>query len=252
MPLKNGAPTIKRAVDSVFLQRGLKRELQLLIVNDNSNDNWYEEIIDYIGDPRIVIEDVNFGEISKVRNHILEYAKKRLSSQSYIGRLDVDDIIIDEFALSKIEVIIDKYNPDVIIAGNKQSLKGKLLDRINYADKRLINHKFLEKKLYQMSRGDPEGELPSCNVFVKNSVDLLYKLVESAEDHWYTVDLLLNNHKYDIYIAHDLLYANYSLNGNITNINKDRKTYLRSRQQLLDYYSQKSKIIRDSHANKER
>ncbi len=245
MPLKNGASSLKRAVKSVLNQRNLTRTMKLLILNDNSDDNWKEEISDYLKDPRVIIRDVNIGDITQLRNYILDYSKKELSSQSYIGRLDVDDYIIDEMFFSKLEKIIDNHNPDVIIAGNKLSVNDEIIKRINYADKKLLNYEFLKEKLFQMSQNIPEGELPSCNVFTKNSINFHYNFVGSAEDHWFTVDLLLNKNKLNIYIADDLLYVVYSLSGNITNINRKKKRYISSRQQLYEYFIESSKESND-------
>ncbi|MEO2068872.1 MAG: hypothetical protein ABGX27_05100 [Desulfurobacteriaceae bacterium] len=95
-----------------------------------------------------------------------------------------------------------------------------------------------------MSLGLPEGELPSCNTFIKPSVDIRYQDMESAEDHWFTVDLLLNQDKYEIYIAENILYAVYSLDGYLTSINKKKNLYLKFRKRLYKYFLNKVRKIK--------
>ena len=241
MPLKNSARTVKRAVVSVLNQKGLKRNLILVIANDNSTDNWKEELKEYLNDRRVIIKNVNLGKSYKVRNYLNSYIRNEISNVDYIGRLDADDYIIDNTTLSNIELIMDKYNPDVIICGNKLSVKDKIIDRINVADKRLLDFRFLWKKLEQMSNGNPNGELPSCNTFIKPTVLINYKEKESAEDHWFTVDLLLNKRKFNIHIADDILYSVYSLSGSLTSQNRKESKYIQSREKLLQYFFNKNK-----------
>ena len=236
MPLRNGAKTIERAVRSVLGQKGLRRGLVLLIINDGSTDDWKGAIAEYLSDPRLIMVDVDLGSSYAVRNHIHEYVRNNMPDADYIGRLDADDRIVDEFTLFKIEKIMDLADPDVIIAGNRLSIEGNTIERTNHADERLLSNKYLKKRLYLMSKGIPEGELPSCNTFIKPSVDISYKKRDSAEDHWFTVDLLLNQDRYKIHTAKNLLYAVYSLDGEITKRNRKNGVYLQSRKELLEYY----------------
>jgi len=240
MPLKNGAKTIKRAISSIFNQQGLKRDLILFIANDNSTDNWKEVIQEYINDERLIIKNVNFGKSYKVRNYLNTYIRENIPNVDYIGRLDADDYISDSKILSKIEKIMDLHNPDIIISGNKLSVNDKIIDRVNKADKVLLNYNFLLSKLKQMSKGIAEGELPSCNTFIKPTVLINYKEIESAEDHWFTVDLLLNKDKYKIHISENIFYSVYSLSGGLTSQNKQKNKYMQSRKELLQYFLDKT------------
>ncbi len=235
MPLKNNENTLRRAVESVFKQRNLNRKLILFIVNDGSTDNWKDKISDYLDNCEIIVENVKFGRVHAVRNYILDYVYQNLQEVEYIGRLDADDRIVDSDTLSRIENVMNLYSPDVIMAGNIQVENGQIVG-INRADKRLLDDDYLESRLFQMANGNLTGELPSCNTFVKPSVSIRYKNVRSAEDHWYTVDLLLNKDKYDIYIAEDILYSVYTLSGNVTRENKEKNIYLKSRRMLYQYF----------------
>ena len=240
MPLKNSAKTIKSAASSILNQKGVKRNLILFIANDNSTDNWKNELTEFIKDNRLIIRNVNFGKSYKVRNYINSYIRENIPNVDYIGRLDADDYISDNKTLSKIENIMDLHNPDIIISGNKLSINDKIIDRVNKAEKRLLDYDFLLSKLEQMCKGIAEGELPSCNTFIKPTVLINYKEIESAEDHWFTVDLLLNKDKYKIHIADNILYSVYSLSGSLTSQNKQESKYMQSRKELLQYFLYKT------------
>ena len=191
MPVKNGASTIERAIKSVLNQKNLKRNLFLVIANDSSTDDWEKEIQNYIHDERIIIENVNFGKSYKVRNYLHSYIRENIPNADYIGRLDADDYIVSDTTFSEIESIMDNHNPDVIMSGNKLAINNEIIDRINIADKKLLDFNYLKQKLGQISKNNPNGELPSCNTFIKPSVLTNYKEIESAEDHWFTVSLSL-------------------------------------------------------------
>lgn len=242
MPLKNGVKTVKQSVSSILNQKNLKRDLILVIANDNSTDKWKNEIQEYINGNRIIIKNVNLGKSYKVRNYLNSYIREKIPNVDYIGRLDADDYIVSETTLSEIENIMDTYNPDVIMSGNKLSIHNKIIDRVNIADKRLLDFNFLKQKIEQMSKGNPNGELPSCNTFIKPSVFVDYKEIESAEDHWFTVDLLLNKDKYKIHIADYILYSVYSLNGSLSSQNKQESKYIQSRRELLKYFENEISI----------
>jgi len=236
VPLKNGANTIRRAVESILLQENVTRDLIVFIANDNSQDNWKEQIIDFIDKSNVIIENVNFGTAHKTRNFINNYIREKIPQAEYVGRLDADDYLVDNFVISKIEQIIDSNNPDIILAGNKLSINNEIIERINRANPLLLENDFLKDKLFKMSNGIAEGELPSCNTFIKPSVLINYPEIESAEDHWFTVKLLLNKYKYKIFVSPDLLYSVYSLSGKSTLENRKKETYLESRIALYNFY----------------
>ncbi len=236
--LKNGASTLKRAVKSVISQKNTKREIIILIANDNSTDNWKDQIADYILSNNIIIKDVNYGKVYKTRNFINDYSRQHIANAEYIGRLDSDDYLVDDFVISKLEKIIDTFNPDVIMSGNELSINNQIIDRVNFANPKLLNNQYLKEKLEKMSKGIADGELPSCNTFIRKNVLINYPEIGSAEDHWFTVELLLNKHKFNIHITPDLRYSVYSLSGKSTVINRKKKKYLESRKNLSMYFTQ--------------
>lgn len=238
--LKNGSKTIRRTLESIISQENVRRELVIIIANDNSNDNWKDKIFDLLKLHNIIIQEVSFGKVYLVRNYINKYIRSNIKNVDYIARLDSDDYLIDSHVISRLENIIDSEFPDVIMLGNKLSFEGKLLSRINYGEIKLLDISYLRKKLGMMNEGIAEAELPSCNVLIKPSVLEEYPCVDSAEDHWFTVQLLLNQ-SIDIHINEELLYCVYSLSGETTYTNKKTLAYKASRRALYEYVTNKSK-----------
>lgn len=239
MPLKNAEKTVKNAVFSVLQQTNTKREIVLLIGNDNSTDN-SETILRKIAsqNPNVILLNVNFGKAYLNRNHLNEYARTNYPNCILIGRLDADDVIYSENTISEIEKLFDDNNFDVLICGNKQVKNGIVLEWENKPSKKLLQNDFLLNQLSEMQRGNPLAELPSCNTFIKPCVKVEYPNKASAEDHWFTALLLMQKENLGILIDENLLYCFYSLDGFVTHSNKKTNNYFRSREELLHYCSE--------------
>lgn len=237
MPLKNAEKTLKNAVFSVLQQTNTKREIVLLIGKDNSTDN-SETILKEIAsqNPNVVLLNVNFGNAYLNRNYLNEYARINYPNCVLIGRLDADDVIYNENAISEIEKLFDENNFDVLICGNKQVKNGIVLDWENKPSKKLLQDDFLLNQLFEMTQGNQKAELPSCNTFIKPTIKTEYPDKASAEDHWFTVLLLLQKEKLNILIDENLLYCFYSLDGFVTQGNKKSKHYTNSRNDLYQFY----------------
>lgn len=237
MPLKNAEKTLEKSVYSVLNQKNTKREIILIIGNDNSTDN-SETILNEIAsqNPNVVLLNVNFGNAYLNRNYLNEFARINYPNCVLIGRLDADDVIYNENAISEIEKLFDENNFDVLICGNKQVKNGIVLDWENKPSKKLLQDDFLLNQLFEMTQGNPKAELPSCNTFIKPTIKIEYPDKASAEDHWFTVLLLLQKERLDILIDENLLYCFYSLDGFVTQGNKKSKHYTNCRNDLYQFY----------------
>lgn len=237
MPLKNAEKTVRKSVYSVLNQKNTKREIILLIGNDDSTDN-SEKIIKEIAahNHNVVLLNVKFGKVYLNRNYLNEYVRKYFPNCVLIGRLDADDIIYSENTISEIEKLFDENNFDVLICGNKQVRNGNVLEWENRPSKQFLNDDFLLNRLYEMAQGNPKAELPSCNIFIKPTVKTEYPNKDSAEDHWFTVLLLMQKEKLNILIDEYLLYCFYSLDGFSTNNNKYLNIYFEVRKELYNYF----------------
>ena len=237
MPLKNAEKTLEKSIYSVLKQKNTKREIILLIGNDNSTDN-SEKILKEIAsqNPNIVLLDVNFGNAYLNRNYLNEYARKNYPNCILIGRLDADDIIYNENTISEIEKLFDETHFDVLICGNKQVKNGIILEWENKPNKKLLDDDFLLNQLFEMTQGNPKAELPSCNTFIKPTIKTEYPNKVSAEDHWFTVMLLMQKEKLNIVIEENLIYCYYSLDGSVTFSNKKTNVYIQSRKELYEFF----------------
>ena len=66
-----------------------------------------------------------------------------------------------------------------------------------------------------------------------------YPNLESAEDHALLVEYLLDSNQYQWYFAENLLTTIYSLSGNITQDNKNSKSYLDCRKKIYENFKLK-------------
>lgn len=236
MPLRNGSKTLKRAITSILKQVNVKREVIVLIGNDNSTDSSYTILEQYEENPSIKVLNLNCGTSYLTRNHLLDYSRKHYPNCVLIGRLDCDDYLADQYVLSKIENKFENTDFDILFAGNKQIKDNIILEQSNNATKKLLNKDYLKSRLCDMSLGDQRAELPSCNTFIKPSVPINYPAQLSAEDHWFTVELLLNENNFNIEIDEELNYCIYSLDGTLTENNISGNHYYNSRKELYQYF----------------
>lgn len=246
MPLKNAELTVEKSILSVLNQKNTRREIVLIIGNDNSTDN-SESIVKDIAskNPNVVLLNVNFGKAYLNRNYLNEYARTNYPNCILIGRLDADDVIYSNNTISEIEKLFDENNFDVLICGNKQVKNGEILEWENKPSKKLLQDDFLLNQLFEMTQGNPKAELPSCNTFIKPKIKTEYPDKASAEDHWFTVLLLLQKEKLNILIDENLLYCFYSLDGFATHSNKKTNNYVNSRNELYKFYKKSIKRINE-------
>lgn len=243
MPAKNAEHTIRKSIQSILNQKNTKREIILLIGLEKSTDNTRNIIDQYAQkNKNIIVLDVDFNKVYKNRNYLNEYARKNYPKCVLIGRLDSDDIIYSENTISEIEKKYDETNFDVFICGNKQIKDGKVLDWENKPSKNHLDSEFLIQELKEMSNNNPKAELPSCNTFIKPSINIQYPNKISAEDHWFTVYLLLLKEQKNIQIDEGLIYCIYSLDGITTSSNKKGNNYTKSRNELYSFYKNKIRI----------
>ncbi len=243
MPLRNAERTIEKSLYSVLNQKNTKREIVLLIGNDNSTD-FSETILKEIAsqNPNVVLLNVNFGKAYLYRNYLNEYARANYPNCILIGRLDADDVIYTENTISEIEKLFDENNFDVLMCANKQVKNGVVLEWENKPSKKLLKDDFLLNQLLEMKQGNPKAELPSCNTFTKPTIKIEYPDKASSEDHWFTVLLLLQKNTLNIFIDENLLYCFYSLDGLATHSNKKTSNYAKSRNELYQYFCENNSL----------
>jgi hypothetical protein len=230
--MHNNAETIHRCLSSIINQKNLKRKISIILANDNSSDNWKEKISDLLKDNRIIQLNLNNSDVVKTRNAINDYIINNLKEVVLICRLDADDEYADNYVLSKIEEILDKENPEAIVSGNYLRLNGKIIERKNYAVKEFRNINYILKRLKLMSENVSDAELPSCNLILTPKILKPYPNIKSGEDHYLLTYYLMNQDKYKIFLADNLLLTIFSLGGAATTNNQKSNIYLNCRKEL--------------------
>jgi len=236
---------LRRALLSILNQDPTRRNVEVLLVDDGSTDDWRDRIGDLLKDGRITVQKVSMSNVSAVRNYILMFSRRTYGMESYTARLDCDDELASGDVLARMEEAIDESRPDVLIMGNYLRLDGRIINRVNRPGPDLLDMAKLSERLERMSIDIPEAELPSCNVVVCNSVECEYPYVPSGEDHWFTVDLLLRKGELKVEIAEDLIYAIYSLSGSSTAKNRRSERYLMSRRRLYQSFVERKAVIHE-------
>lgn len=246
MPARNAAKTIGHSILSVLKQDKCKREIKLIIGNDNSSDNTHQIVESFLPDPRIHLLKVSFSNVSDTRNHLNEFARKNYPECDLLGRLDSDDLIYDSETLSRIENVFDSNKPDALLFANQQTLDGKVLDWVNRPSPDLLNDHQLVSQLEELSLGNPKFEMPSCNLFIKPSIELRYPKTPSAEDHWLLASLLALRTDLKIQIEPSLIYSIYSLTGKASRLNKSSGEHSGARKSLYEFVKLATNEIADS------
>ena len=232
--VRDAAGTIRECLSSILNQVGQKI-FTTLIVDDGSTDSWREEVQDYLRHPSVVLVECEIGNTARARNHQIELVKAIFPNLKWIARCDSDDQLATPTALNDCISSAVSINADAkwILAGNLLRQNGKKLARINLPEQELMTAEGLSRRLELMSKGIPEGELPSCNLIFTPSLNLTYPQFDSAEDHW-LVAYLLANHRESGVLCTDQPFASYSLDGSVTKANRDSQKYIASRKLLLE------------------
>ena len=103
-PCYNSAETIKRVFDSIFSQKNVRSEIEVIFIDDGSTDNT-AEVVDSFSDLRIIYSwDVNFGGPARPRNRGIAIAKGQ-----WVCFLDADDW----WSPDKLQVCFDCINDNV-------------------------------------------------------------------------------------------------------------------------------------------
>ena len=227
--IKNGQQTILRCLDSVLNQQGTDG-LGVLLLDDNSSDNWTEVVQEQMRHPALVVHQCNLGKISAVRNLAMYLAKEIFPDYEWLGRLDADDCLDNPHSIAEtLRPVLDKSSQAKwILAGNSLSEDGRIVERKNLPSNRLMTREGLLEATQGMSRGVPEAELPSCNLWLHRDMNVTYPAVPSAEDHWLVAFLLAHRTDSGL-LRSNTLYACYTLGGHATTDARRFKRYLASR-----------------------
>lgn len=235
------AATLRRTLESALSQRGIGGRWLMLVIDDGSTDNGLASIADLArGAPVLALRTRRRGVVA-TRNHLLALSRCA-PSRALTIRLDGDDTFGDDTTVFRVQRAFRRScfslrcglrrSPDALLASNLQTRGGIEVGR-NLADGRLLEAKQLLARIEGMAQGDFSAELPSCNLVLGPAVTLDYPMVTSAEDHWFSVALLLARPRYHLAVEGDILHTAYSLAGQATAANHASRAYGESRRHLL-------------------
>ena len=236
MPAKNASKTIAKSIESILSQKNVSREIILLIGNDESTDTTQEVITSFQPNSKIIVLPVSCGTAHGVRNLLNDYIRNHFPNCVLIGRLDADDTLKSSTTLSQIEKLYDSIGFDILFAGNQQKKENQILEWENHSTEKLLDDDYLLQRLKEMKEGNARAELPSCNTFIRPSIKVAYPPKISAEDHWFSIELLLMKNEVKIHIAPNLIYCIYSLDGLESSTNSKNNHYIQSRIELYQYF----------------
>lgn len=242
MPMRNMVRTVARAAASVLDQRGVRKRMLLVVLDDDSSDGSAESLRQFASEERIVVVRGRWGSAWAVRNAFLDGAASARGCELTL-RLDADDVMEDSSVVASIERRFRctpsfrgrgrRAEPMALLGGNALVSDGRRLPRVNVPDGRLVEVCGLRDRLSAMAAGDPTAELPSCNLVLRAGAPWRYPKVTSAEDHWLTAAVLMEA-RGQVELMEDRLYCAYSLSGELTRRNRARDRHRASREQLFE------------------
>ena len=223
---------IRRSLTSALRQDC--KNFSIILLDDNSGDDWQTEVNDLLMDPRIIIVKGNCGSPARARNAILDFVDENMPLCRWVARLDADDRLASSRSLSS-AIQRGKEKHALFIIGSNSLVKDKrTLPNINLASEDLLlNPRLLQQFISQMSQGQTDHELPSCNLIIRARSGIRYPNVQSAEDHWLVAQLLLLRGQEGV-IHREPIYAEYTLDGVSTKKNKNAQQWSESRQSLAN------------------
>jgi len=230
--LHNQAVALGQCLKSIGEQAGLSVPVTALVLDDNSRDAWWEVLECNIPPGGLVIARVACGTAAMARNCLLDLADAAFPSARWVARLDADDRFAFSTSLSSILKRADGSQAKFILAGNRLRRSGQLLERVNSASDKLLDASYVLSRLKGMALGEPEAELPSCNLLLANRAGWRYPEQASGEDHWLVAELLLRYSRQGAILS-EPFYADYELEGAATSLNRQQSRHLSARQHLL-------------------
>lgn len=207
MPVYNAAETVEKSIESILNQEYDNKKIQLIMINDGSNDNSLEIIKKYEAENILVIDKENSG-VSDTRNIGLDAAEGK-----YILFLDSDDTI-SKNTISSIVPFFDEHYDEIDLVSYKiiPILNGKKL-------KQHYRSKFLkETGIYDLT--EKEGwytSITTMNYCIKNKFKENIKFEGSYHE----------DQKFSMYVVKDKMKIGYVKDGTywyIQNPNSITKT----------------------------
>lgn len=231
--LHNQGKQLAAALDSAMQQTLFQSgEACIVILDDQSTDGWRALFGDLLHHPRIVVLHGNCGSAARTRNALLDYVDDHFPCAEWVARLDADDVFAADDSM---EALVSKGRASAsqyVIGSNYLRVGQTTLARSNIANSSvLLNRTRLLSFIQAFCVGDQEQELPSCNLILRTKSNIRYPDIRSAEDHWLVASLLIFRPDNGAVVSSSV-YCYYSLSGQTTSDNRNKREWSRQRLQL--------------------
>lgn len=237
MALRNQASQLSAALTSALAQDVEPERLAVLILDDQSSDDWQESAHSCLTDDRVAVAHGVCGSAAHARNALLDLVDAYFPAARWIARLDADDVFASPEVLRAMISKGDRAGATFVLGSNHLDLGGLRLVDSNMADTEVLLDQrrlraFIEEFCHQRSR----FELPSCNLVIRARQGIRYPMVRSAEDHWLVASLLIFRPR-EAAIVPEPVYCTYRLEGETTKQNRQSVEWLQTRSRLAQAFS---------------
>ena len=193
MPVYNRAGTVKLAIDSVLTQT--YRNIELVIVDDGSDDGTVELIEDINDDRIVLLRNDSCQGVSKARNKALKAARGK-----YIAYLDSDNTWDPRYISTMVGAFLKLPDAEAIYSGQflfKGNSEKPFAARFGSFNKALLlNRNYIDMNAFCHTR-DIYNRLGGFDEKLKRYVDwdLIIRISKSVK--MYSIPVILSNYYYD-------------------------------------------------------
>ena len=232
MPLHNQASTLYFALESALSQTLTEGHCAIVLLDDNSTDDWQTEIADLLEHPGLVLLRGHCGSAALARNAILDFVESDLPNARWVARLDPDDLLCSSTSVDALVRAGESKGASFVLGSNhlERDRVPVKPDNIANADI-LLDREQLVQFIEAFCVGQSVNELPSCNLLLRTRCGIRYPSIRSAEDHWLVAQLLFFRADEAAILPYPV-YCHYSLRGQTTTNNEKIGAHQRVREEL--------------------
>lgn len=232
MPLHNQASTLYFALESALSQTLAEGHCTVVLLDDQSTDDWQTEIADLLEHPGLILLKGHCGSPALARNAILDFVESNLPNVRWVARLDPDDLLCSSTSVEALVCEGESKGASFVLGSNHLEQDQAPVEPDNIADPNiLLDREQLVRFIEAFCVGEAATELPSCNLLIQTRRGIRYPSTHSAEDHWLVAQLLFFRAN-EAAILPQPVYCYYSLRGQTTTNNKKIGAHRRVREEL--------------------
>ena len=232
MPLHNQAATLRFSLESALSQTLAEGYCIVILLNDQSTDDWQNKIADLMEHPALVLLDGHCGSAALARNAILDFVESDLPNVRWVARLDPDDLLCSETSVDALVCEGEAKDATFVLGSNHLERDRVPIKPDNIANPDiLLDREQLVQFIEAFCFGQITNELPSCNLLIRTGYGIRYPSVRSAEDHWLVAQLLYFKADEAAIVPYPV-YCHYSLYGQTSTKNEKTGAHRRVREEL--------------------